>query len=407
MNRSALVLISALAVGMLSGCGSDAPIAELQPELTGAQSQVTPPASTRPVARAATRPSNALSWGEPRINDEDLDHAVRAAWGARHGVAAAAVQGEQLFLGLADNGALMVGAYQLWAAGGQAHVVVAQAELRSEAVLVRDSVARSNLTHVEAIVSRRDSFLIVAAAPGTTRVQYRPSAGDAFRTVDQDSADLVIPRPRTAGAGEALRVTRNGTTSVAPVWGARAHQPTAGDGRPSNVLGWPTRGSTSSGPSNAVVARAYAKEMKAPSAKVSALFVGDTDGGVRYLLGQAWVPGKPAQTVGYIQRPGREGELHIQPATPAGARLVALLVTEQPGTTTDLLVVVSEPGTKAVAYRQSPQRTWSDVSTVGYLQGVALVDRVKNITSDQLRLSGRSTLVVSVAKSLCDGSGCP
>ena len=440
VKRIRLVL-SAAAAGavLLTGCGQDAALkpasaggstilppdagasegpAASSPETGGTPSGSASPATATSKSTAgkkeSSRPANALDWGKPALSGEDLDNGVRFAWAAAHRVAPAKVVGEQLYLGLADNGQLFVGVYQLWVPGGQAHVVVAQAEPRSEAVLVRDSIARRDLGHVDGVVSRTSPHVVVAAAPGTSRVEYRVGATAAWKVIDQDSLGLVFSRGASPQAGEALRVTRKARTTVSALWtgpGDGAVRTPAG--APANLLDWKARGTVSSGPSVDTVAAAYAKEMKAPKAYVRRLFSGDTDGGQRFLIGQAWVPGKPARTVGYVEAAGRGSALHIQPETRRGARLVAFLLTEQPGTTTDLLVVVPEPGTTELDYRASATAPWKDVVTLANLDGVAFIDRAKRPADDSLRLltgngdpAAASTLVVRVSRALCDGPEC-
>ncbi len=434
------LVLSAAAAGavLLTGCGQEA---ALQPAATGGSSPApdaggtqspaasapgadgTPSGSASPTTatprstapgKGSTRPANALDWGRPAMSGEDLDKGVRFAWAAAHKVAPAQVVGEQLYVGLADSGQLLVGVYQLWVPGGRAYVVVAQGEPRSEAVLVRDSVASRNLGHVDGVVSRTSPHVVVAAAPGTSRVEYRAGAAAAWKVIDQDSLTLVFARAASPQAGEALRITRNGRATVSALWTGPADggsRPQAA--APGNVLDWPARGTAGSGPSVDAVAAAYAKEMRVPKAYVRRLFSGDTDGGQRFLIGQAWIPGKPARTVGYVEAAGRESVLHIQPETRRGARLVAFLLTEQPGTTTDLLVVVPEPRTTQVDYRPSASAPWRAASTFATLDGVVLVDRAKNPGEDALRLltgngdpAAPSTLVVRVSEALCDGPGC-
>lgn len=425
MKRTTFVLAGAVAgAALLSGCGQQSPLRQsamtaATPATTAPVADVTAPlppgaASAKP-ARAHVRtgrPANALDWHQPALNDEDLDHAVRASWANAHGVSPHRVLGDQLLLGLAENGQLLVGAYQLWVSGGQAHVVVAQAEPRSEAVLVSDVLARPDVPVVAAAVARRSATVVASVAPGTTKVEYRSRAGASWTVIAQDSLDLVFARAASPAAGEALRLTGNGRVVLSPVTGQLAAQPE--QGAPANVLLWPGRGEASAGPAPSVVAKAYAKAMGASSAQVRRLFSGSTDSGVRYLVGQAWVQGKPAQTIGYAMRPGREGELHIQPATPRGARVVAFLVTELPGTTTDLLVVVPEPRTSQVSYRMSSTASWHPAYTDSFLDGVYLVDRTKTPADDSLQLltgngdpTDPATLVVRVSKVLCDGAGCP
>lgn len=359
------------------------------------------------------RPANALDWNSPTTSDEDLDGGVRAAWAAAHGAAPAKVVGEQIFIGLADSGRLMVGVYQLWVPGGQAHVVVAQGEPNSEAVLVRDSVADRDLSHVDGVISMTEPFVVAAMAPGTQRVEYRSGAQAAWSLIDQDSRDLVFPRAAAPQAGEALRITRAGRTEVSPLWPARDEAAQPASGVPANVLLWPGRGPVSAGPQVAEVAKAYAAAMKAPRAEVRRLFSGDTDAGVRFVVAQAWIPGQPARTVGYVVQPGREAEIMIQPVTPRGTRVVAVLLTDQPGSTIDTLVVVPEPRTTQVSYRQSAGAAWQSPEALSTLGGVVFLDRSRSPADDALRLmtgngdpAAASTLVVPVARVLCDGPEC-
>jgi hypothetical protein len=191
---------------------------------------------------------------------------------------------------------------------------------------VRDSVARRDLGHVDGVVSMTEPYVVLAPAPGTQRVEYRSGARAAWKVVDQDSRELVFPRAADPQAGEALRITRDGRTTVSPLWQGRPDtaqpdrpaQPASGV--PANVLLWPGRGAVSAGPPVAGVAQAYAAAMKAPKAEVRRLFSGDTDAGVRFVIAQAWVPGSPARTVGYVIQPGGEAELKIQPVTPRQPR---------------------------------------------------------------------------------------
>lgn len=184
-------------------------------------------------------------------------------------------------------------------------------------------------------------------------------------------------------------------------------------GVPANVLLWPGRGPVSAGPPVADVARAYAAAMKAPKAEVRRLFSGDTDAGVRFVIAQAWVPGSPARTLGYVVQPGGEAELKIQPVTPRGSRVVALLLTDQPGSTADTLVVVPEPRTTQLSYRPSAAAAWQSPEALSTLGAVVFLDRSRTPADDALRLmtgngdpAAASTLVVPVAKVLCDGVEC-
>nr|MDQ3611565.1 hypothetical protein [Actinomycetota bacterium] len=110
---------------------------------------------------------------------------------------------------------------------------------------------------------------------------------------------------------------------------------------------------------------------------------------------------------------GEEAELKIQPVTPRGSRVVALLLTDQPGSTVDTLVVVPEPRTAQVSYRPSPGAAWQLPEALSTLGGVVVLDRSRTPADDALRLltgngdpAAPSTLVVPVARVLCGGQEC-
>ncbi len=94
MKRSALVLAAATAT-LLSGCGSDPAVTpaaahSVLPTETSASLPSDPartpsmpvvaPAYKAPAKPTTSRPSNALSWAQPSISNEDLDRAVRITW---------------------------------------------------------------------------------------------------------------------------------------------------------------------------------------------------------------------------------------------------------------------------------------------------------------------------------------
>ena len=261
---------------------------------------------------------------------------------------------------------------------------------------------------------KRTSLILIGALAGTVlltgcgqEAALRPAASDAA-----GSSPSAAPSSASSPVPTFEPTSKPAAPSTSPSPAAHRHSPTAAV--PSNLLDWPARGIESTGPSVSTVAAAYAAAAKAPEVKVRRLFSGNTDAGLRYLIGQAWVPGKSAVTVAYVENPGREPELKIQPATPEGVRLVALLLTDQPGTTTDLLVVVPEPRTTQVSYRTSTTAPWKPAFTYSTLDGVAFVDRAKEPGDDALRLltgngdpAAGSTLVLPVSQALCNGAGCP
>ena len=114
------------------------------------------------------------------------------------------------------------------------------------------------------------------------------------------------------------------------------------------------------------------------------LFLGSNDPGQRYVVMQAWTAGQPAQSFGWIETPGRDPEPVLQPPLVEGEQVVAILLTQVPGQTSDELVVVPAPGTGQVLYGGYDDLT--PASMPSELDGVALVDRPYDAQEDVLRL---------------------
>jgi hypothetical protein len=117
------------------------------------------------------------------------------------------------------------------------------------------------------------------------------------------------------------------------------------------------------------------------------LFTGDTDGGVRFTVGQAWAVGGNAYTVA-IDQGGTQGEqFFLGPRTDPDVPVIAALLCCQPGSTVDTLVVVPQPRTGQVRYDDDAQGQFRPVGEdQDYLDGVVLVDRDPRADDDRLQL---------------------
>jgi hypothetical protein len=188
---------------------------------------------------------------------------------------------------------------------------------------------------------------------------------------------------------------------------------------PPNLLSsWPQRGVLADGPSqhDLLVRFAQARSRPVDTAHYRALYTGRTAGGVRYTYGQAWFTGDPgASDVGYATGGTNGSDFFLGPATPPRPQVLAYLVTGQPGTTTDLLVVIPAPRTTQVLY-DSGTGTFRPVSGTPATDGVVLVDRAFSAAgggSDRLQLltgngdpATDTTFQGAVSSLLCGVSGC-
>lgn len=161
---------------------------------------------------------------------------------------------------------------------------------------------------------------------------------------------------------------------------------------PTNLLVWMARGNSALVDSDAVKtafahAMGYKGMVTSPDAfGYAPLYTGETDSGVRYTIGQAWLPNDPmAHTFGYATGGTNGPQVFLGPETPKGAQLVAFLVDSLPGTTTDLLVLVPRPGTGQLSYDTDGA---GKLTPVAYgrsdLNGVGLVDRSTTTTNDRI-----------------------
>ena len=231
--------------------------------------------------------------------------------------------------------------------------------------------------------------LLIVAAPEVTSVEYAPNGTDwaaAVSTVGAGAPGGFIKGLEGDPATDRVRALVGGEVVDeidAPDFATQGSV----DGAPSNALPWPIRGTND----DALVLRAvagYARAVEADPATVEhrTLFVGDNDSGQKYALLEAWTPSGRAQSFGWIETPGRDPEPVLQPEIAPGTVVLALLLTEVPGSTVDQLVVVPAPGTGQVLYGEAASEYRPAGGGQDHLDGVVIIDRQKGARGDMLKV---------------------
>lgn len=402
-HRGGLATVPSVPVPATPAPRSEAPAPTPAPKVAAS----TPAGRPSAAATASTsRPAGALSWPSKRLT---VAHAAFVdLWAAAH-PGSGPVQGEVL-LGAVLPTSDPVYVLQLWRTGVAPRIVVVTVS-RAQPLLVRDDPVPASVSSLEAVVAAGTTpYVVVVGAPAVTRIDY---AADGVHYATQ-------------ATGRTALFARTGPTAAVPdlvrTLDAKSHAtvqavdpgggPASSSAEPSNLLStWPSRGTPSAGPSQDEAATAFATALGRPgaSARLRVLFAGGSDGGLRYLLGQAWIAGEgTAYTFGYTTGGESGPEVFLGPITPAAPEVLAYLLCCSPGATTDTLVVVPQPGTGQVLYDDG-----SGPHPVGVgqdnLDGVVLVDRDPRASTDRLQLldgDGRQSFNGPVAPLLCALSGC-
>jgi hypothetical protein len=158
--------------------------------------------------------------------------------------------------------------------------------------------------------------------------------------------------------------------------------------QPANLLTWPTRGA---GESDLLPAakQALAPQLQATDATVElkVLFAGDTDSGVKYVMGQAWKKGSATAYPFSYATGGTNGPaVFIGPANKKSPPALAFLIDSLPGTSVELLVVVPTPRTGLVSYDDNASGSFRPIGGQDYLDGVVLIDRAIGETDDRMEI---------------------
>ena len=224
--------------------------------------------------------------------------------------------------------------------------------------------------------------LYVVAAPGS-ELAYSAD-GTQFVSMTETAPSVGITALEGDTSRAKVRVSADGWSYVV----AARNTPMGTPAPPANVLAWASRGDAP-GTSFHDLGVAFSRAMgRTDGAAVGyrPLFTGDTDSGVRFTMGQAWFEGDPAAyTVSYAtSEMGRE--LLLGPVTPASPPVLAFLLDDLPGTSVDLLVVVPNPRSGQVSYDTDATGSFRPVTGQDHLDGVVLIDRAKDATTDRLEV---------------------
>jgi hypothetical protein len=279
---------------------------------------------------------------------------------------------------------------EVWRDGDPASAVVAQ-DTTTTPVLVRDDVLPASSPLIDGVVGGSQQPLVVyALADGVNALDYDRGDGRITHVATFPSpGHLSGIFDRTGPDGARDTVTANytdGRTVTQVVWLVPNddHQP------PANLVSWIFRGDASAGPSVDDLLTTYAKTRGADPANAAyqASYTAATTSGVRYTIGQAWITGDTtATTVSYATGGTTGAVLRTYPSTSNTAYGIAALLTDLPGSTTDLLVVVPRPGVGQVSWSPSSTGAFQPVASGrSDLNGIALIDRAMNETNDRLEV---------------------
>ncbi len=377
---SALAVVAiATAVPLLQSTPTSqpAPLASAEPTL------VTVP--TQPYALDPADP-----WpfrGDASLLEDGFPEAVAREVAAKRSVAESAVELTPLFAQVYEPSARPE---LVWLAdvAGDLSWGVAQAAEGGPQLVWDEPLEQPALALAAPLPGDEVARLLVVAAPTTTS-EYGPDGASEFRPM----AELAVGVHITPLDGDAA-------TDVLQVLGERAEQVlrvSAPDGpgphdegstaEPANLLDWPSRG-TSDAELEALLGERYAAAVGTQDGvSYRPLFTGDTDAGVRFTVGQAWVAGREANTVS-LAVGGESGEQFLLgPVTDPETRVVVQLLCCLPGSSSDTLVVVPVPGTGQVLYDDDDSGEFRAVGEgQDHLDGVVLLDRDPRAMSDRLQL---------------------
>lgn len=229
--------------------------------------------------------------------------------------------------------------------------------------------------------------LVAVAAPVVRRFEYGSAATDQYGAMTL-VADGVAVTPQDTGQLRDLRVTApNGAILFEGVV-VPSDSPKPVAAQPANLLEWPTRGAGET-PLLPAAKRALAPTLGATAERVELkiLFAGDTDSGVKYVMGQAWETGSGmAFPFSYAEGGTNGPAVFVGPANKKTPPALAFVLDSLPGTSVELLVVIPTPRTGQVSYDSDASGSFRPVTGQDYLDGVVLIDRAIGETDDRLEI---------------------
>ena len=414
---------AALAVGLIAGgvpavtAALDSPTTRKNPGLANTASASPSPSIDVTTSRYVLDPADPWDFrGDRMVLATGSEEAYAREIATRHGVEPDQLRFDPLFGHVWEPSALAEVVYVatvtttgevFWGVIGEAH---AGPQVHYETTLDEDtSILAAPLPGDE--VAR----LLIVTAPEVTSVEYAPTGSDWAAAVKTQTGapGVFVKGLEGEPALDKLRALAGDEVIARIDAPDYVDQPSA-DGLPSNALDWPRRGEFDDTLELRAVA-GFAKAIGADPATVEfrTLFLGENDSGQKYVLLQAWTQGGRAYSFGWIESPGEAPEPVLQPEIAPGTKVLALLLTEVPGSTVDQLVVVPAPGTGQVQYGEAASE-WRDVGQgQDHLDGVVIVDRPVDAAGDKLRiydgdgdLSAPPLFEGEVASLLCGVSGC-
>lgn len=392
-----------------------AAVATAVPLLQGATSPAPVPPGPASAAPSAVSTTSAYAldpaqpWtyrGDPQVlGNGNLDELTRQ-WAAEHRVEESAVRFTPLYGELYEPADAVTVVY-LASADGQHWWGVAQSSEAGPELLVDTELAPDTPALPAALPGDEVARLLVVAAPEAGEIEYAPD-GRAFTAMESLSDGVAItPLEGDPDADRYRVLDRDGRTVV------QAAAPGAEVATPDNVLDWPARGTRDAAiEERAAQAYATAKGAARGDVDLRVLLTADTDGGTAYTVVQAWVDGARAQVFSLVETPGRAPDRVLHPLTDPDLPVVAVLLTDQPGRTTDELVIVPQPRTGQVLYAAAGGNEPRPLEPAPGLDGVVLLARATEARDDRLLvLDGNGdldhpTYDGPVPLPVCDESSC-
>lgn len=272
--------------------------------------------------------------------------------------------------------------------------------------------------------------LVVVTTPSAREIDYAAN-GASFRdtTVTQPGggrlAGIGVTPLEGPAVGARVRVlVQNGSVvydeparSAAPLPAStppRATPTATAVARPANLLTWPAPGVAPRPADVAALEKAFATSLGRGSAQAAyrPLHSDLTESGVRYTVGQAWIPGDAqAYDVGWVQDRDNPPVFQRYLRTPAATEVRAYVLGVAATFSSDLLVVVPRPGIGQLSYSPDATSAFSPVGS-GSSQ-IALLPRAAGTTADRLEvLDGNGNLDSPLYRGpvnaiVCGAPACP
>ena len=322
---------------------------------------------------SATAPASVSAW-EYRGNDIPATTlaAFRTAWQARHPGSTLTPLFGQVYEPSAQQELVFV--------AGDRMGVVQSAAAGPEIVYDQPLGTQRELAFV--MPGDEVARVLVVAAPDSGAITYRDSSSDAPAALTALAPGVATGPVAAKHPQPLVSVTRadGGIDELAPLDVNKT---------PANLLTWGVRGTDAVSPSTLDLRTRFAQAFGRDdvfNTAYSPLFVGDTDSGVHYTMGQAWFEGADtAYSVSYATGGTNGPAFFLGPITPTSPWGLAFLFDSLPGTSTDLLIVVPRPMTGQLSYSPDATTAFSPVANGrSDLNGIALIDRSKTATNDRL-----------------------